>query len=474
MLRIYLDTNVFSNLKSNKTEIYQAINKLLLEYKDNISVFFSQAHIRDKRNDTSDKKFEDFDFMESFVVDNYIAYDPIEKHSSHYLATPRQVFNDDKDDSVKSILNNLFDDLWMNNENDTPEVVQAKSNLKYCMEMFEIPILFPNFEQLPPEQKDLMEKMIPINTESPNLLNWMEQLGNFNDEIFKDNQTYRSLRKMIDDGLNNGKYSANDGTDFNEAFKDSVFQKTFNEFVKDSLYHKDKTQIPFYDFYFQSYSLLDMFGISKDKIDRGNGYGNMFSDGLHSYFARYCDILVSSDKGLRKKSKTLYDLYDVGTKVLSVEEFVEEIQILGKSTEEDLKDFFEKLISDYKNAERIGLTKTNTGHFCNLAISNWYLNSFDEMLEIIHDEKTYIFLLKKKKHGLSSYNFREEGMVIKKALQIFGRDSFGFGEFDFPKETEEIKNNQWRGRYWDFDKVKISLEHNEKINQFALVLDFNW
>lgn len=466
MRRIYLDSNVFSNLKSNSTPLYQKLNSLILQYKGNLSFYFSHAHIRDKRNDFTDKKFEDFDFMESFVDDNYIAYHSIKKHSSFYLATPRQVHNDDKEDTIKSI----FNDLWKTGEYETPEMIEAKSVLKASMETLQIPIEIPNFEQLPIEQRELMGKMLPVNKQFINLLGWMEQLGDFNEEIFKDFETYRSLRKMIDEGLNNGKYTANDGTEFNEAFKDSVFQKTFNEFVKDSLYHKDKTQIPYYDFYLQSYSLLDMFGISKDKIDKGNGYGNMFSDGLHSYYARYCDVLVSSDKGLRKKSKTLYNLYDVNTEIFTVEEFVEQLPLIGKSTETDIKDFFDKLTYDYKEAERIDFTETNTGYYCTLLIKNRYLNAFDEILELIHDEKTYLFLLKKNTHWLSSFNYREEGMIVNKAIEIFGEDSFKTGKFNFEKEVTEIKNNDWKGRYWNYAPIEISLEHNHKIKQFALII----
>jgi hypothetical protein len=466
MLRIYLDTNVFSNLKSNKTELYQELNELIVQYKSNISFYFSQAHIRDKRNDTSDKKFEDFDFMESLVEDNYIAYDPIEKHSSSYLTTPGQVHKDDKDDSVKTILN----DFWESDEHDTFEIILLKDALRKMMEMIQVPISIPDFEQLPEEQRGLMEKMLPINKESANLLDWMDQLGNFNEEMFKDNQTYRSLRKMIDEGLNNGKYTTNEGTDFNEAFKDSLFKKTFEDFVKDSLHHKDKTQIPFYDFYLQSYNTLDMLGISKDKVNRGNGFGNMFNDSLHSYFAHYCDVLVSSDKGLRIKSQALYNLYNIDTKILTVEEFIDELKNFGKPTEDNMKDFFDKFTSDYENSERINFTKTNTGYHYTLAINNRYLNAFDEILELIHDEKRYIFLLKKKTHLLSSFNYREEGMVVNKALQIFGEDTFKIGEFNFKKEVKEIENNKWKGRYWNFGSINMSLEHNHVVKQFTLVI----
>src|SRR5690242_18927089 len=114
----------------------------------------------------------------------------------------------------------------------------------------------------------------------------------------------------------------NDKRDFNIAFADSVFQKTFVDLVKDSIRKKADEQILYYDFYSQAYHSLDLLGISKDQITKKNNYSNLLNGGLHSYYARYCDYFVTSDSSSKEKSEALYDLFQVHTKVVSVEEFI--------------------------------------------------------------------------------------------------------------------------------------------------------
>ena len=67
MSRIYFDSNVYSNLRNNTTALYCELNDLLKIYKDNLTFFFSHAHIRDKKKDLSDYKFLDFAFIETFT-----------------------------------------------------------------------------------------------------------------------------------------------------------------------------------------------------------------------------------------------------------------------------------------------------------------------------------------------------------------------------------------------------------------------
>jgi hypothetical protein len=88
MARIYFDSNVFSKLRNNNIEKYKTLNEVLKKYKDNLVFVFSHAHLRDKVNDLTDYKYLDFEFMQEFVIDNYLSYHLLEKYTSFYLATP--------------------------------------------------------------------------------------------------------------------------------------------------------------------------------------------------------------------------------------------------------------------------------------------------------------------------------------------------------------------------------------------------
>ncbi|HEY9196150.1 MAG TPA: hypothetical protein VIM77_07785, partial [Mucilaginibacter sp.] len=122
MPRIYLDTNVFSNLKNDKDSRFHELNDLLKIYKKKLSFYFSVAHIADKRKDKTDFKFEDFKFMETLVGDNYIAYDPIERITSLYLATPLMVFEDNEGDELE-----ILKDFFEPKESDNPIIRTLKT-----------------------------------------------------------------------------------------------------------------------------------------------------------------------------------------------------------------------------------------------------------------------------------------------------------------------------------------------------------
>src|SRR6202007_2999703 len=89
------DHNIFSELKKNNTPKFQKLNESIIKYKKNLAFCFSHAHIRDKRNDTTNLKYQDFNFIETIVGNNYLSYHGLDKRSSFYLATPTEVFNDE-------------------------------------------------------------------------------------------------------------------------------------------------------------------------------------------------------------------------------------------------------------------------------------------------------------------------------------------------------------------------------------------
>lgn len=123
--------------------------------------FFSLAHVRDKKNDTSEKKIADFEFMETLTKDKYLAYHPIEKRTSHYLAAPIMVFNDDKDDNfdIRSVL-----DLFTPSDADEPILKSAKALMSHLVD---IPLTNEiDLTIVPDEQKEMLSKFFPVNKSS--------------------------------------------------------------------------------------------------------------------------------------------------------------------------------------------------------------------------------------------------------------------------------------------------------------------
>lgn len=300
-------------------------------------------------------------------------------------------------------------------------------------------------------------------------------------EVFEDNDSldsvdsvmnfmsrpYKEIRSLIEKERDNISYPVGERSYvLKELFSEGKLGEKFVDFIKDSLYHKDKNNIPYYDFYLHSYSILDILGFSKDKLNSKNSYNNLFNDSLHSYYARYCDYLVTEDEGLRKKSRILYDEYKCSTEILSVDEFLKNIEIIGSATERNISDFIKKIASDLYFGTVLSKNEEEESVVSVLRASQKYFNFFD-ILSILKtkDEGYFVFITKSESHYLSAPNFRECEMITNRLTEILGDDFRNTSFFDFEKEVEEIKSKKWEGRYWDLGDTNVILQNK---NQFCI------
>jgi hypothetical protein len=172
--------------------------------------------------------------------------------------------------------------------------------------------------------------------------------------------------------------------------------------LKDSVPKTKSGDTEYYGFYLAAYSHIDLLGIKKDKINNKNGLPNLISDGLHSYYARYCDILVSADESLRVKSKALYELFGCSTRALSVEQFFKELSLIGAATEDSFDHLIDKLVIDIKEAERSEIRVDEDGREqCGILTTNRYFNFFDYIHDVKEAGYTQYMLLKRPTHILS-------------------------------------------------------------------------
>lgn len=462
MSRIYIDTNVFSNLRANSQPKFQSFNRLLTERKDNLSFFFSSAHIRDKRKDLSDIKFQDFDFMESFVQDNYLAYDLTRKQTYFFLATPKMVFDNDHPEKE-------FSDpfAFLDETDDDPLLSAVFSSVK---ELLSQPtnIDVSLFENAPEEQKKLLESFLPINTPGATILDQMKCMMAFTEDLQKDGDKYKELRTMIDLGMNNGAITLNGNEDFNEALKNTIIRKTYLEYVKDSMWHQDKENIPDHDFHIQVYSMLDVLGISKDKITKKNTFGNLQNDAYHSHFASYCDYFVTDDSSTIRKTKAVYDLLGINTKVVSVDEFIALLPKVVNVGIDPLDEFLKKLSIDYTQHERELLFADENITIHRLKENFLYLGVFDAFIEVINGQDRKIILAKAESNSLCSPCLSEIAQIIKRALQTFGPDIDGKLQFDYHSDT---RTADLTIRKWEIHGSKLELARQPEVaDRYALAI----
>lgn len=465
MCRIYIDTNIYSNLESNELPTYQQLNALLKEHKHKFTFFFSPAHIRDKRK-ADGRKVDYFKFIEQFVGDNHITYHTTERITSHYLATPTMVFNDDIPDLD---ISELFQD---SNESDSSLQSQLSIYRNFLFNL-PIPIDPTTLDQVEEAHKTMLSKFLPIGKEVITAADVMKQLLAFWQEISVDYKPYKELRSYIFDGINKGLYNVdNNEIDFNETLKDSVLQKSFLEYARDTIQMKDKNRIPYYDYYLHCYCLLDILGISKDEIKKRNSFNNIFNDSLHSYYAQYNDYLVTEDKGLARKSKALYSLLGIHTQVVNVKEFIDLLPNLITSCESTGEQFFKKIENDILNGSKSEPELYENTAIITISIRDRYLNFFDKMLQVIllPSNQSFIVLVKENQHHLSMPNYREREAIVNMCIDLFGNDAYNTSQFNFEEEIEQMKNDIWGGRHWLFGSMQMSLHINKESNEFCLQL----
>ena len=215
--------------------------------------------------------------------------------------------------------------------------------------------------------------------------------------------------------------------------------------------------------------MLDILGISKEKLGKKNRYGNLLNNALHSYYARYCDILVTNDKGLRDKSAILYHMYDVSTQIVGVQECNEILKDIEVDKDVDYSHLFTKVNHDVKNSERTYLgTLDDGGEVYRLEESSQYFNFFDSFLLVVSENETRYILCKGNSSYLSEPNYREMGKIINRMVNLFSHDSNDKGFFDFASET--IAENEPIQRTWVFETITINLAKESLNEKFSLVI----
>ncbi|WP_124582887.1 hypothetical protein [Pedobacter sp. KBW06] len=425
--------------------------KLIDEHKNRLSFYFSIAHIRDKRKDLSDMKYLDFEFMECYVGDNYIAYDPIIKKTSFYLASPRMVFDGDNPNEFEELLNFFT-------PSEDPEIAGEQYLYR------SIPAISLDADHGPPgnipeDQMKMLSAFLPKDKPEATLLDQMKAATAFSQNLHLNGGLYKELRAMVDQGLNNGKITINE--DFNEAFKNTPFQKTYLEYIRDTMYHSDKSKIPDYDFFVLAYNMLDVLGISKDKITKKNTFGNVQNDSFHAYFGSYCDYFITDDNSTLEKSRAMFKLFDKKTKVMSVAEFNQHYSEIYGESADDLDSFFDKLKYDIEFGERGPAETLNDVCIFRLVANCVYLDFFDAVLQINYPERTEFVLFRPIVNSLAEPSLSEKTQLIKRAIDLFGADQEGKLTLDYHNTTEYT--DELFTRKWVLGSIGVELKYHSLV-----------
>jgi hypothetical protein len=432
-MRIYLDTNVFQDLK--KSENRDLLKLFQADMKRNIYCF-SEAHIYDLVRDATAEKLTDMTFIEGIVDNNCWRYDkkiifdyetPLEYYRRFDWTPAKSIFTSDED---------IFS-------------VFARLTLSA------IPLNFADLiaiNELPPNFPETFKTLFTKNT---TMFDFIQAFLDMTVELTSEQKEFKKMIQYLHEHSLTGKIYRGiklEGFDGNNVTDKEAFKMSYEAFF---LKNNDTGKYR-YDLFLNLHSGLELFGIVKGKPKKQKMM-NMINDGRHAFFGAFCDIVVSKDADMLNKTKFLYDLYDIRTKVMTINEFIQ-----FQANREQHPDGIHAMLAElehFESLETIHEEKDDHKVWISKRLTHAYLGVFDTLNYVITNTLSYSYFTKTPNNLSNGTLTKEIAYVTQQAVSAFGPDFGGKTEFS----TDELTEGKWSGREWLFGDTGIHLKLDQKI-----------
>jgi hypothetical protein len=136
--------------------------------------------------------------------------------------------------------------------------------------------------------------------------------------------------------------------------------------------------------------------------------------------------VVSDDKGFLKKTRALYKLLEIDTKVMHVDDFIESFDFIVEKEEKDLIAFSQLLINDLKNGLVVDSYKSIEIDRETETIKPFhhYLGFFNRIDKIHEDGRNYLYFFRKTKNYSNFTFIREYELIVNNVIEVFGTDIY--------------------------------------------------
>lgn len=427
-MRIYLDTNVYSLLK---TKEFESLHATIINDKKNNIYFFSEAHLHDLSRDKTDEKFEDMKLIEK-VCDFNCYY--FHKKIEYRLVTPRQYYD-------------ACDWATVGSQEQTDFMGPIAGFLK----LMPIPISdFLKRDQIPDDcPKDFIEFLSKTTNLYEFMVGFMEWTESLTEEQLKFKEFIKylhthSLTGSIYETLGIKGFDGNKITD-KEAFKDSYLKYATSV----------STQKDIFSVFTLMYNGLELLGLVKGK-PRKQKLSNLINDAQHAYFGSFCDVVVSRDEDFLAKCSFLYSALGLDNFVLDVETFHTLAQ--DKDSFPASFDSLVEAILDLKNGE-IKTVIEDGKKFYIRDLDRFHYGYFDTLTFVPEDQfNKFIFSKERKSFSLSAVH----GELIQLTNILvceLGPDLDNKGNL----ESEEVTEKGWAGRHWIKNGMALELLFEQKL-----------
>jgi hypothetical protein len=294
MIKIYLDTNIFTRLRNK-------VIRLGFDPKNSIAFYFSYAHILDLKNDLTDEKLKDLKFI-GLVTHNYLR---------KFHNTPLRLYNwnpqEAYDEEIKD--DNILPSDWSAFKN-IPGMAELKETLQ------KVDIKNIDLSVFPPLLGQYVKRLFAMKDDF-DISNLMQNTFEFQSSIENDSDKYKELKKVI--GKNRkllfGKGNISIAKDdLDKIFLESDYHMNFLGYIdKNIMIPINEKNDRLYHRFLTGYNILNILGFDGEP-NKNAEFRNTFNDGLHAFYASECDLLISMDKKMIERAKFMYNLLDISTK----------------------------------------------------------------------------------------------------------------------------------------------------------------
>lgn len=311
-MKFYLDTNIFTRLRTSPD-----FQPLLIAVQSDLlhdHFYYSQAHLLDLKNDLTDEKYLDFDFIDGITKNKFIC---------KYFQQPTKLFTISSKTAFEYLLesDSLFN-LDFSAIKDNPSIQISFSQLINALSNMDCSKL--DFSYLPVTLKNYLENIIS-QKEKPDLIRLITNGLDFYKSIDTDNKAYKDIRRII---VNNKKSLFNrektsiSKNNIDELFQNSIFKNNFIDYI-DSILKLDNLNDDerLYNRFLVAYNILNQMGLDEEPIKKSM-FRNTFNDSLHAYYAFFCDFIISNDFSMLLKCNFIFSLFGSQTKAINTSIFL--------------------------------------------------------------------------------------------------------------------------------------------------------
>jgi hypothetical protein len=226
----------------------------------------------------------------------------------------------------------------------------------------------------------------------------------------------RMVQYLHKNSLTDGIYAQMkiEGVDGKKVTDAKLFKTTYSKY-----FVKDKEGMLRYDLFMQMHSGLELLGIVKGKPKKQKMM-NLINDSRHGFFAGFCDVFVTKDADMINKTKFMYELWQIDTKVFTVDEFAQYMSSVQLEPD-SIENAFDEL-ENIQSLPTIYSEKTDEILREEKRMKHVHLGVFDVVGFVQNKEYLFHFFTKELNTLSTGTLYKETEYLVSKLFEHFGPD----------------------------------------------------